>query len=206
MEIDLNRLSAVETPVRGVLRLSDLPDGSLAADGIRFPEPFRFEGAARRSHGHAVVTGHVTGVLELECGRCLTRTGQQVDLVFEARYAAADAAPHQPAAAPAPVHGKWDDDDDGGIELRPEDLDVSFLPQGTTTLQVEEVVREQILLEVPIRPLCRPDCKGLCSHCGADLNDGACGCPRDEGGDLRMAALAEVKKRLEGGSGRGQKN
>jgi uncharacterized protein len=38
-------------------------------------------------------------------------------------------------------------------------------------------VREELILDMPIKLLCREDCKGLCSKCGADLNEGACGCP-----------------------------
>jgi uncharacterized protein len=43
------------------------------------------------------------------------------------------------------------------------------------------LVRDALLLELPLAPLCREDCRGLCAHCGADLNDGPCDCapPRD---------------------------
>jgi len=44
-------------------------------------------------------------------------------------------------------------------------------------LDLREQVRESLLLELPITPHCREDCRGLCPRCGADLNDGPCGCP-----------------------------
>lgn len=212
MELELNRLSAVETPVRGEVRLAD-PDRSLEKDGIRFPDAFRIEGSARSQRGLVFVTGRVTGVLELECGRCLAPVRIPIDKPFEARFAEASAAPRAPVSPlAAPVHSssdaRWTDDDDG-IRLERDDLDVSFLPAGATVLRLEDVVREQVLLEVPIRPLCRPDCRGLCPRCGADLNAGgspdegglpACGCPAEEAHDVRLAGLAELKKRLEGGS------
>lgn len=223
MDLELNRLSAVETPVRAEVRLAD-PDGSLAKDGIRFPAPFHVEGAARAQRGLFLVTGHVTGVLELECGRCLAPVRTPIDLRFEARFAEASAAPRPSAIPPASssssslsiTDGKWSDEEDG-IRLELEDLDVSYLPAGTSVLRLEDVVREQVLLEVPFRPLCRPDCRGLCPRCGADLNAGqnagtttdglpACGCPPEETHDLRLAGLAELKKRMEGGNAPGNAN
>jgi uncharacterized metal-binding protein YceD (DUF177 family) len=226
MELELNRLSAVETPIEGEIRVGD-PDGSLARDGIRFPEPFHVQGSARMVRGVAVVTGHVTGALQLECGRCLGIVRQPIDLQFEARHAEAAPAPRSSSATHAAhrtgdardgsskssgagkatgAHGKWVDDGEGGLQLEREDLDVSFLPPGTTVLRVEDIVREQALLEVPIRPLCRPDCRGLCPRCGADLNAGDCGCPPEETHDLRLAGLAALKKRLEDDSGDEPKN
>ncbi len=62
---------------------------------------------------------------------------------------------------------------------------------GDMKLDVDEVVREDVLLSVPGRYLCREDCKGLCSRCGKDLNEGACSCKKDET-DPRLAALAEL--------------
>lgn len=212
MDLELNRLSAVETPIHGEVSLAapgESLTATLARDGIRFPDPFRVDGEVRSQGGLVTVTGHVTGTLELECGRCLQPMRQSIDLQFEARLAQAGTAPKSPAvplALKVAVASKWTDDDDDGLELQKEDLDVSFLPPGTTVLRVEDVLREQVLLEVPIRPLCRPDCRGLCVHCGADLNTDGCDCAPDEARDLRLAGLAAMKKRLEDGSGPDTKN
>lgn len=59
---------------------------------------------------------------------------------------------------------------------------------GHDTIDMEPLVREQVLLELPLVPLCRPDCRGLCATCGADLNHGPCGCDRTVA-DPRWAAL-----------------
>ncbi len=61
-------------------------------------------------------------------------------------------------------------------------------------IRPESEFREAILVELPSRPLCSPDCKGLCPHCGADLNEGPCACPKDVG-DLNewKAALKEIR-------------
>ena len=49
-----------------------------------------------------------------------------------------------------------------------------------TTVDLTDDIREDILMALPQHFLCRPDCLGLCPHCGANLNDGDCGCPPDE--------------------------
>lgn len=62
-------------------------------------------------------------------------------------------------------------------------------------LDLEPMVREVLLLDAPLVPLCRPDCKGLCPVCGADLNTESCSCST-EVTDPRWAALDELKDRL----------
>lgn len=59
-------------------------------------------------------------------------------------------------------------------------------------LDLGEVGWEQFMLAQPVQPLCKDECKGLCPHCGANLNNGECGCNSDQG-DPRMAALRGVK-------------
>ena len=60
------------------------------------------------------------------------------------------------------------------------------------TLDIGPQVQESLLLLLPTKLLCRPDCAGLCSRCGADLDQGPCSCPRDEG-DPRFEALRLVR-------------
>ena len=59
---------------------------------------------------------------------------------------------------------------------------------GHDSIDMEPLVREQVLLELPLVPLCADDCQGLCATCGADLNQGPCGCDRTVV-DPRWAAL-----------------
>jgi len=71
-----------------------------------------------------------------------------------------------------------------------EDVDTGVFENGKA--DVEDILREQVLLEVPFTTVCREDCKGLCQTCGADLNRGACGCsPRVSHPGL--ANLANIK-------------
>ena len=60
---------------------------------------------------------------------------------------------------------------------------------------LEDVLREQVLLSLPVRTLCRPDCKGLCPHCGENRNQKECTCAEMET-DPKWAALGELRGRI----------
>jgi len=60
------------------------------------------------------------------------------------------------------------------------------------TIDLEPLVREQVLLALPMHAVCREDCKGLCGTCGQNLNEGECGCARSQV-DPRLAALKNIK-------------
>ena len=75
--------------------------------------------------------------------------------------------------------------------LSEEELAVSVFDEGS--IDVDEIVKEQILLAVPARTLCREDCKGICPECGTDLNTGQCDCAAEEV-DPRWAALKSLKE------------
>ena len=107
----------------------------------------------------------------LHCTRCLEpfedeMTGR-VDLVLE--VGAADATGQE-------------------IELSQEDLGVLRLSE--PTLETQPLLIEQIHLGIPMKPLCKDDCAGMCSDCGANLNAGACGCGPKL--DPRWAALGKL--------------
>lgn len=90
--------------------------------------------------------------------------------------------------------GKEEAENEDERELDSEDLSVVRLPD--PAFDPLPLVREQVQLNIPMKPLCRPDCAGLCNRCGADLNDGSCDCAAPV--DPRWSALAGIKDRLNG--------
>jgi uncharacterized protein len=70
--------------------------------------------------------------------------------------------------------------------------DEDTYPLAGEQLDLRPLVRDALLLELPLAPLCRPDCRGLCPTCGADLNEGECACPKAET-DPRWAALDALR-------------
>ena len=80
------------------------------------------------------------------------------------------------------------------IELSKNELDVDFIDR-RGLIDMKGFVEEEVRLAVPLKPLCDPQCKGLCPICGFNLNQGECGCKREEV-DPRLAPLLELKKKL----------
>jgi uncharacterized metal-binding protein YceD (DUF177 family) len=85
------------------------------------------------------------------------------------------------------VDGREPDEEE--VELTPEDLGVVSLSE--PEVDTRPLLVEQIHLEVPMKPLCREDCAGLCPQCGADLNAGPCDCRPEV--DPRWSALLSLK-------------
>ncbi len=79
------------------------------------------------------------------------------------------------------------------VENEEDSEEILLLENGTVDL--DEVARETVVLEAQMSYLCREDCAGLCPRCGADLNEGPCGCPPEV--DERFAGLAELLGRGE---------
>jgi uncharacterized protein len=73
-----------------------------------------------------------------------------------------------------------------------EDEDEETYPLGGEMLDLQPLVRDALLLELPLAPVCRKDCRGLCPTCGADLNDGACSCDHAPS-DPRWSVLDPLK-------------
>ena len=86
------------------------------------------------------------------------------------------------------------EDDKEELALTYDELDIGFYRNDE--LDLSGVVSEQVVLEIPMKPVCREGCRGLCPQCGADLNEANCGCDHTVS-DPRFAALAELKKRLD---------
>jgi uncharacterized protein len=78
----------------------------------------------------------------------------------------------------------------GEYALAESELGVMVVDGGV--FEARPLLLEQLQLNIPMKPLCRPDCRGLCPECGADLNAGACGCA-EQAVDPRWAALAALK-------------
>lgn len=118
------------------------------------------------------LVGGVKGLLSLPCSRCLEPIAWPVDAEFDIRY--------RPAAAAETQQER---------EITGEELSVAFF-EGEL-IDLGELAREQFYLALPMKPLCRVDCQGLCSECGANRNAVACGCER-HWVDPRLEALRDL--------------
>jgi len=87
-------------------------------------------------------------------------------------------------------------DEESEHGLSEQDLGILYLED--ERLETDPILVEQLQLNIPMKPLCRADCRGLCPTCGADWNAGACSC-EESSADPRWSALAALKSRLEEG-------
>ncbi len=123
--------------------------------------PVSVEISAAHEFDHVRVSGRVSALVRLPCSRCLAEYEERIDTTFLLFYTRAQTA-----------EGVEDEE----IELSETDL-VSVPYRGEEIDLIPEV-DEQIVMELPLRPLCGDDCRGLCSSCGAELNVKECGCRR----------------------------
>jgi uncharacterized protein len=121
------------------------------------------------------LVGRVGTTLELPCSRCLEPFTRPVDAAFDLRY--------EPQSA---------NTGDGERELHDDDLADAYYDD--ETIDLGQLMREQFLLALPMKPLCREECRGLCPVCGTNLNRGTCGCRR-EWEDPRFAALKALQRK-----------
>lgn len=174
--VDLTRI-----PPRGVTLVRRFapevlfPEGE---EGFRAVEPVAFEASIRRSGTGYVAHGAVRARVELQCGRCLRTFEEVLESEFTAEYRAKP--------------DRFDED----VHIRKEDLELSYLEGDAEVLNLTDVAHEQLLLLVPMKPLCSPGCRGLCPGCGADRNRTECACPPGPT-DPRLRVLEAIRKKME---------
>ena len=74
-------------------------------------------------------------------------------------------------------------------------INITYLSLDTDKINIDDDVRDYALLSIPMKKLCKENCKGLCSKCGKDLNEGSCECRNDEIDD-RWLPLMELKNKI----------
>ena len=162
------------------------PDVIALGDEARQRTPLNTSGHAEvveEHHGkHQIIKdirlkGRLSTGIELQCARCLEPVPQEIKRDFELLY--------RPLGADA-----------GRDELSVTDAEAEIGYYQGNGLLLEDVLREQVLLALPLKVTCREDCKGLCPQCGKNLNQEQCSCST-ELEDPRWAALKEVRGRLE---------
>jgi uncharacterized protein len=137
-------------------------------------EPLEVRATAELIEGQIRISGTLHTRLELVCARCLEPVSEEVSREFDLYY-----------RPPGEKPGKEE------MQLKDGDTEVSFF-EGDG-LFLADVLAEQILLAIPMKIICRSDCRGLCPQCGANLNSESCRCEA-RGADPRLAPLARLKQ------------
>ena len=175
MKLDLRALLAGDRLLNFEYELvidTDPEDTTSYLYGVRFPSPVKVKGDITNTAGYMRMQLVASLEYVSSCARCLTEVPGEFTFSLEK------------TVAPREVLSDLDEDklDDYAI------IENGFL-------DIDEQIREQLEMEFPLRFLCREDCKGLCSKCGKNLNDGECDCDKRDI-DPRFAPLQKLLEEM----------
>lgn len=170
------------------LPVASIPEDGLELDlreemvleGLRFSGPLEIRLRLQRLGRKVIVNGRMTGTAVLPCSRCLEDQPQNIEAEFQAAY--------EPALRGEPEQE---------ILLSETELDVSRYDGDE--IRLDELIREQALLALPLSPVCDDACRGLCTVCGVNRNERDCEC-RTEEMDPRFRILKKLKGETDGES------
>ena len=135
------------------------------------PSPLVFVGSAELIEGEIRVRGHLEGSVRHGCDRCLGPVEISVEKELDLFY------------RPLRTIAREEE-----VEISENESEVSFF--SGEGVELKDLVSEQVILSVPMKAVCRPDCRGLCPTCGANRNLANCGC----GGPELESPFAALKK------------
>ena len=154
------RITVEELELHPIVVSKTYAPGTLDYHGADFRQvaPAKVDAVAELVGSEIRIRGRVGTSLEVCCDRCLVSVTIPVEQDFDLSY--------RPVSTIARAEE---------VELPEDELEVGFF--SGDGIELADVVTEQVILSVPMKVVCRTDCRGLCPVCGANLNFEKCGCP-----------------------------
>jgi len=149
-----------EEPPESFPVLTEMVDSGVC----EFLAPLKAALRAQRIGDMVEIEGNISTVVRMNCGRCLQSFKMPLESSFALAYSQKE---------PASEHS---DSNKEELELTAEDMGLIYYQGEEINLKNE--IQEQVVLAFPLRTICKPDCRGLCPKCGADLNTEECDCDR----------------------------
>ncbi len=159
--------------------ISEIPDEGLELElkeSLKLNDsfsPVKAQLKVKKVSTEILIKGDIESDIELQCSRCLKNFKNILNIPVDVIY--------------HPVQELRDEDKH---ELKSEELNMGFY--SGNELDLLDLLREQIMLNLPMKPLCDDLCKGICLMCGADLNEGSCSCNEREI-DPRLQVLKKLR-------------
>jgi uncharacterized protein len=151
----------------------------LEEEDLHFTKPVGVQFTLQKVADQIVCQARVKAIMELECSRCLESVEQEIsgEMTILLTF----------SQEPSPEEAEHE---------------VKIVPPGAKEVDVSEEIRQTILLAIPGKPLCRTDCRGLCPHCGTNLNHSGCQC-QVKVEDPRWSGLQKLFSNKSKGEGSG---
>lgn len=171
-------VNPAKIPPEGLdIEISKPPGDSLLETGdVKVCSPIELKGRLDKVEKDVIIRGNLKTGVEITCSRCLAPFHLPIAVRMEVEFRIREKDP-----------------DEEEVELKEENIEVYYYTRNE--IDLSDAVKDQVLLAIPMKPLCHEDCKGLCKQCGADLNDGPCDCPGEDI-DPRLQVLKTLKKEL----------
>lgn len=171
------------------INVSDIKRSHGLSQKLHFEKEVQFEGVELTTPlvadlkltnvgSRILVEGDLRTRVRQECSRCATDFDEPLHVEVEEQF-----LPHDSPEVPQ------------GEEIEPDQLNVFTYEDDV--IEIDEVIRQNLVASLPSKPLCSEECKGLCSGCGANLNEKACDCESEESIDPRWGALRDLQARKE---------
>jgi uncharacterized protein len=165
--------------------ISDIPDEGLSidlneiiqADNFSVVSPVVSRLVLDKAGSEIIINGNLDTEVEMQCSRCLKDIRQRMDIPVSVVYHAIEDMDEAGDGHPA-RHA-----------LHNDEMDMGFYREGV--IDLHDLLREQLILNNQMKPLCDNECKGLCPECGTDLNNSSCNCSLKEA-DPRLAVLKKL--------------
>jgi uncharacterized protein len=174
----------LDEPISAALLTSALESGGRALD-FRAQRGSQLHAELNKVSGSVLLRGRFAADMMTSCKRCLADVSVPVsadftlNLVPKSLIRGDSVSEKEDDGGPARV---------GSFDLSDADAELF----NGRTIDLDPILREQVLLALPMNVVCREDCKGLCPSCGRDLNEGPCQC-ESQTGDPRLAVLRNIK-------------
>lgn len=176
------RLELDEITPGGIIREYSIPAESfpelkLLTDSgqMAFATPVEFSLRLQRPGQMVELDGILAVTIQEICGRCLAELETRITSTFSLTF------------TPRKEEGSGDEEE---VELHAEEL--GLIPYDGDRIDLSESLQEQVIISLPISPLCKDDCLGLCAECGANLNESSCSCEKKVFNN-KFAALKTLK-------------
>jgi uncharacterized protein len=156
--------------------------------GFRATQPSTLHASLRKVSGGVLVQGNFTAHVAAPCKRCLVDVKVDLPVSFTLNLVPESLVRGDDLGDDDEKDDRSQAESAGSFELKDTDEEVF----DGKTIDLDPIVREQVLLALPMNAVCREDCKGLCAQCGQNLNEKQCGCEQKVI-DPRLAPLMNIK-------------